>query len=508
MATCLTNRCKPGELPPPQHILAPWVKITINNNGTVVTVGNESAPGSDPKHSACIMSMNFGLERSTIAKVTIHDEAGSSFVGFMEMLVKDLKCNVPGSNPIAQLDFGWVTRDCHGVIGLDKNQTKYFMIVLHIGCSFNSGKFVYELELTDKLNIHDEARVAKLRGNDGDQGVYMTDAITKLLTDQEYPPSVGAVEFKKLLPDKVNSVPIRFKYHDGDPEKGVKGRWEPNNVDKLNAVQEWLSKNVSEDGKGFIITYDASTPDGKIVIWEDPSLLCGEKFTANKCDKKSYVVNGGKDSRVISFNPSFRWTFSHLTASGGSMPNFGGNDRDSATGGKNVDELGKCEDLKRSQIKSGGVQNTITPSQIQVDKHGSNSQKVSEETLNASIRANYDISAISSIEAELVIVGDPNFKRASLVRGEFIEILFLNPFHLRPSADSNNPCFNWMATPLCNEVLTNSAWDIQSVNHQIELGKYYTTVKIRLAAPGSDVNVGDPFGGPGSGGWKPPPACR
>ena len=99
------------------------------------------------------------------------------------------------------------------------------MMINTVECNFDGGKLMYTLELTDLLDHHAEARVDPVKGEDGERGVYLVDAIREVLTDPEYPPSVSTVEFKRLTDDGKSTENIRFKDHDGDPLKGPKGKW-------------------------------------------------------------------------------------------------------------------------------------------------------------------------------------------------------------------------------------------------------------------------------------------
>ena len=78
----------------------------------------------------------------------------------------------------------------------------------------------------------------------------------------------------------------------------------------------------------------------------------------------------------------------------------------------------------------------------------------------------------------------------------------MNPFHLISSGNSSE----WLAKPACNEILTNSDWMVKSVNHQINAGRYITTLGLFLTAPGIETPIGGSVGG-GSRGWTPKTDC-
>ena len=66
-------------------------------------------------------------------------------------------------------------------------------------------------------------------------------------------------------------------------------------------------------------------------------------------------------------------------------------------------------------------------------------------------------------------------------------------------------CGDWLADPICNDVLSNRAWLVRSVTHRISEGKFSTTFGVYLVTPGIDIDIDEPLGGVGSGGWKPTP---
>jgi hypothetical protein len=498
---CLTKagQCFPERLPEDAAVLSPFVKITLTARNVEISVGNKSAPQNN--HNAVITNFEYGSTDAAIAKVTIHDQEGSSFVKFMEDLVKDMKCTSQAA--LALIDFGWIKLNCKDSIGVKRLREPYHLIVNAIDCNFQDGKIIYEVEFTDKMNRHAEGRNAVTYGETGGKGWYLKDAIETFLKDRNLPPSVDVVTFKKI--EYSSGVPILsdilWKHHDSDPVKGPKGVWEANNLDKLNVVKTWLSAELSKDDKNFIIMYIPTTPGGEIRILEDPKQSCKEVGSPNSPCILKYVVNGGGTNPVISFNPQFRFTWSALASSGGGMGtgNVGTNLDGKSTGHD-------CVTLSRSHIKTGGVQMTNAATKNAYERgNGKEPELNTEKAQKQQLLANFTAAIDPSIKADLVIVGDPTLENA-LLRGFALGLVFINPFHLLPNPSSS--CGEWLAAPLCNEVLTNARWIIDGISHSITSdGKFTTTIKIWLAAPGVQLDIGDPFGGKGSGGWVPPVLC-
>ena len=103
-----------------------------------------------------------------------------------------------------------------------------------------------------------------------------------------------------------------------------------------------------------------------------------------------------------------------------------------------------------------------------------------------------------------MIVGDPQIMRPSLaINAKNVKIVFLNPFYVF----SGGSCGDWLAAPACNEVLSNKAWIVKAIVHRISEGRFTTTLGLWLGSPGIDLDIGQPLGGAGSGGWVPPANC-
>ena len=111
-----------------------------------------------------------------------------------------------------------------------------------------------------------------------------------------------------------------------------------------------------------------------------------------------------------------------------------------------------------------------------------------------------------SVSADLVIMGDPKLKPFTTV-SRLVTIMFINPFHhVATTVMTDDDCGHWLADPVCNEILSNRGWMVESVTHRIENGNYTTTLHITLPMPGIDLNMGG-FAGADRKGWRPPTQC-
>lgn len=485
MADCmsLTGGCL--ILPEPGHVLGPYVKVTFEKSGIEVTVGNNSSP--DIQNHAIITDFEFGNSDGVTCRVTIMDEAGSSFVNFMEDMLKNYKCT---ANPVnvtsAKMEFGWIKAFCPDSVTANISPTFYLMVV-DVICNFGGGKFTYEFTCVDISKSGFDVRYDKTLPK-----MCLTDAIRTMLTDPDYPPAVTSVDFLRWTPGG-SEEPIKWKFWDCSPIKGPFGNWPSLNLDKLNTAKSWLRQWMTDRDKAVIPAYDATVKGGKVIFWEDRKPQCGE--TAPQFCKRKYIVNGGKMSPVLDFQPKFKFYWHSLMSSAGVMGSMA---IEPGTGDyKNPGILG-CNTLSRGAIKSVGGTTSIEVSENMRDRNGSTSQKDAIDASSREMIASKPF--IDSIEADLVLVGDPTFSPKFAQSELPIQIVFLNPFHIFPAG----ACAEWLAFPKINDVLSNKAWRVKQCTHRIQEGKFTTTLSVYLAAPGVDIDVGEPFGGSGSCGWQPP----
>jgi len=501
------------KLPEPGETLAPWVQITIQNpsagagSGGSITVGNRSFP-SNP-HTAVIKSFEFGKADSLSCRVVVHDEQGGSFVKFAEALLKDYKCAKPPFN--MKVEWGWVKTNC-GAPASPRLSKPAYMIVGMMETNFTGGKFQYEITGTEVFSSGQEGGSEEVIGGDGDEGVYLRDAIEQYLTE-EPPPIVGKVKFCKVV--RGNCVPVAFEEGEKTSEngrsaswKGPKGKWQCQGQDKLRTVVRWLEGWRSENKKAFVPFYNDESADGEVIFWEDPKPQCSQNSPDEGC-VGFYLVNGGKESPVIEFNPSFKWDFAMLTNVGGntSVQTIDPTDNNAKTKGRD-----ECPTLSRTGNPGAGHGMSTPQSENHDNRFGQGGTEKNREAQDAMFRA---LRPADMIEADLVLVGDPSIHPLTHYQKP-VSIAFINPFHLLGASNAAfggatdtsgiGSCGEWLALPLCNPVLSNDKWQIKSITHRIEAGKYTTTLRVYLAVPGVDLDTGQNLGGSALG-WKPPAGC-
>ena len=296
--------------PPDGASMSPWVEVTFNTSGVTLTVGNNSSPQNN--NHAVIKDFEFGHANGFECRITIVDEQGSSFVAFMDDLLKDSRCAKPPGGITMNVNFGWVMDHCPSSVTVVKNVSPYYMSCDNVECNFSGGKFHFQVVGKDITTRMFEFSEVKNYGDDKNE-MYLVDAIETMLTTGT--PSVSKVSF--------------WNYNDGDTlvpviwqENGILGRlgtWHGRGTDKMNVALDWVSQCLTFNGKTVIPTYNSEEPGGEIIFWEDFSPGCGQTRNWDVNCLGTYIVNGAEQSDVIEFNPKIRWNFYSLDSGGGNM---------------------------------------------------------------------------------------------------------------------------------------------------------------------------------------------
>ena len=95
--------------------------------------------------------------------------------------------------------------------------------------------------------------------------------------------------------------------------------WETKGLNPLATIMDWLGDVRTENDKGMTCGWGTGTcKTPTLVIWEDGKPECQTGPPTNPCatSVRTYVVNGGNCSSVISFNPNIKWTTPNVLARG------------------------------------------------------------------------------------------------------------------------------------------------------------------------------------------------
>lgn len=483
----------PHHLPERGWTLGPWVKVCFLRSDFEITVGNESCPQNG--HNACIKSFEFGQADGLTCKITIQDQQGSDFVYFMQNLMMDFKKLVSTQALTVKAQWGWVKSGCIEPIPPAASPV-HVMLLDSVETDFAQGKFTFEITAKDLPYKMGEARAEKWYGTEA-QPMTLKDALTAMLTDPDEKPAVSNVKFLRL----VHQAPevCNFKFWPKGPEHS----WRTRGMDKITCARAWIKSFMTDQDKGWTMAYDDVEGADTIIFWEDPKPICNKAKDWKSPSIGTYIVNGGKKSPVIEFNPRLRWDFGSLINSGGTMGNSIVMPKPNDDDGKGHTTGDEDCDFKRilDVTHSAGIGAHDTEDDVTKDVYPiGHQQEYKEKALAKDARANRLIA--QPIQADLVIVGDPTLvppAQGILVRN--CSIVFINPYYI--TGRQANGCGEWLASQICNEILTNKAWLINRITHKISPGHYTTTLGVYLAAPGLDVNTYDPLGGKGSCGWVP-----
>jgi hypothetical protein len=491
---CIPNYyCPPLNIPGPAdeqaESFAPIVEILIGGSN-FITVGNQSFP-ADP-HTAVIKSFEFGFIDSPEMKIEILDEKAGEFSVLVDALVKCAKL-ATGLGTELKARWGWTMTTCENTKKV--LWSPWSKSILHqIEVNYSQGKIKYNLTCKTVETIHENLREDRTYGEDGKK-MHLEDAIVALCNID---PSVRVRFCRRNKDGKLECGLGLFEWYQFG-KKGPKEIWQADNESRYATISKWVAPyridDGSPEGKGIILVMDPLEKD-QLIVLQDPGPNPGEPATACTSSIGSFIVNGGKCSPVIEFNPTFNWTAGYASfAAGGSTDS-------SQQSTSHYKEDAKWDNQEKPHGENVGPQTENTADQPSQAAYGP--KEVHKET-NKSMQAHLKASRITDInihpiKADLKILGDPRpqFIIVDQWLGKTIGIIAINPFHI--SGSKNQGCGDWLAQPLCNEILSNKGWVVMGINHSIKEGSYTTTLKVFLPTPGIEIAHSDPLGGQGSNG--------
>ena len=276
---------------------------------------------------------------------------------------------------------------------------------------------------------------------------------------------------------------------------GAFGKYAPKNMTPMMAATEWLKGVKSRPNEKAIIgLWDVTSETPRLVFTEDPNPRCDCKgYDPKKSGLGTYIVNGGKNSPVLSFQPKVKWPFQAAGPGGGNVasPHSGTVDHMS-----DVPQPG-CKGLVKVGGKGGAHGNPI-PNETLTLQSGKNANQDAIESVHRYTRA-YQVH--NSITCQLTIQGDPSFFSPLFLVGRTFSIIVINPYHYNSKGSSSDTtCGEWLAQPVINSTFSNRSWFIQGCTHQIKEGSYQTLFDLFLPAPGIDISPDLPVGCKDSGG--------
>lgn len=505
-----TFQCGTTMLPVDGYAFAPFIELILQTQNEIITVGNKSRP---PNHSAVIKSMEYGSSEGMGVSIEIFDEQGGNFTKSMESINKSLGSAAKDIQAL-RLDFGWIvqnkcTIDAPEKISVKSKTGDYIhLLPINLMVVYEGGKIKYTLEAQDLCSRVADVRMECNIGRD-DAKVPLKQAIRTFMKQYQPPPFFDVEFWPAAAAGRADYTGPEwvFKESDGGKE-GPKGVWSTNQQNKLATLRRWIAPLTTSNGKGIILQWKGknvtnTNEGGTIILQEDPTDKCASFDPCKSLNSissvgvwpKTYIVNGGKYSPVLSFNPQVKWTFSGQGKSGGSQSAASG--AGAKPKGNDCDGKVEVEKAGTSTKTTGGNQTSHWRSYDQESSKGLKANAAHES-------ANAFREALSPIEAELKIIGDPSMIFPIDLFAKTVSLIVVNPFHIKGNKRFGDVKNDWLSSPMCNPVFSNKAWRISGVNHQIKEGSYVTILKLNLDAPNQQLPPGSSLGGDQSGGMKLP----
>lgn len=461
---------------------APYVSVRLSSGGNEITVGNESYP-SNP-NTAVVKSIEYGFIDKNEGKIEIVDEEGGELSIFLDAVAKCMKSVGQGS--IITFKVGWIYTTCDGGSNMIPGPG-LSSVVLSIESSISNGiiKFIINFGPVEAIEMN--KRYDKTFGTESDP-IKLEEAINQLAQLDD------PINVKYAWYDQ--SGKIRYGSHEwvNHGEGGPKAAWRADNQTKYAAIAKWIESYRVKDGKedkGVVLIHDPEHPK-TLTILRNPNPVCGEIEFPNQLHLGTFIVNGGKCSNVLEFNP----TLNFVNATG-TMAAGGG------TSGplKSNQEFKEDEKLScnKPHGENAGPQIQTTPNDSSVFTDGANAIKETNKSQESHAEASklVEISA-SPIDAELRLVGIVDSRFHKIIAGYTCSIVVINPFTIK-GGFAGSSCGDFLKRADCHPWFSNSNWMVMGVNHAVQEGSFVTTLKVKLAVPGLGLDGGSTIGANSTG---------
>jgi hypothetical protein len=480
--------CRGGKIIKPLNAagLAPWVICSfvdcnpIKGDQIAATVGSfdPAVRGSKKRGivppESIIKSFSCGFSDGIGCKLEILDRKGTKLGNFFKNLDKEIDQEKTKSNFIMKIMYGWTSTVCPGKNASNKygnmpSSKCIYYLPNTLQINYTQGGFRYILEGIDTQQKQFQTNNDKIYPEGGGK-MKLKDAVIQAW--KESIPSTK-VSFKRKLPPvpgqpgRIVDIAEPFVNESGQPAMSI---WKCDGVGTMAAVVNWKGPFKTDKGKGLKPVWNDKDSEPHITYIESGC----EVLPSDQC-LRTYIVNGGKHSPVISFNPTIAWN-PQATAEA-----YGGGAGSTDTGASHkrvgVDE-NDCIVVKSDD--GVGVRTAIPPTEASVENEGpDNAQKATDSAMAAQAHANNELN--EPISAELIVQGDPQMCHILDWIPQYISIVVVNPFHPVLSAGGKSgqiKTSEWLANPTCNPILTSKTYRITAINHDIKEGSYTTTIKV------------------------------
>jgi hypothetical protein len=494
----------PQNQPPPFAVLIPWVKIAINGdidnpNAQVITVGNESQGGQTAY--AAIKSFQYGSSDGFTVKFEIVDVQGGNFCSFVNKLAQDLKEDNFDEDHKIIFRWGWSGDECGSngegsLASIDARliSGSHTAIIRHIVPVLENGMFRFTITCVDPSDIYHEQVVdAEV------PEIPLVHAITTLFVAYAVPSVDSVIYQMRDAKGNIVSMPDEpdrpfFASNNGINEQtlGPKVKWNTLGRTPLSILRDWLGVVESINGQGFKVMFESGAKGINLIIRENDKPGC-EKFPQipdiDPLEKRVYIVNGGVQSKVLSFTPNIKWIYVPSLKAGAVQ------DKNQQKDVKQDDQkLEDCQDGDKPKNTKPGITTMQSPSHPIDDSRGSDAMV---DRMRADRKQFLAENAFEAITAELRIQGDPSYQYIQDI-GQLITVVVINSFIPSGTTTTCDWTIQTMSSSsnlaLCNSVLSNKSWMIKSFFHDIKEGSYTTTLELVLAQPGIDTDINNGIG--------------
>lgn len=474
---CSQCCCPPLNIPFDDLVMTPFVEVKVIGNGQTVSVGNNSSP---PNNHAVISSFKYGNTTSNsggcMMEIEIVDEAGSKIQNFFDRMATIACPQLISSRFWITATWGWIATNCDGT-SRPIASTTHTVQMISLDVVYGKGVTKFAVKGIDQLELMKDAGNFGTLGTDT-RPVHLKDAIRELVTQN------GCnVSFMRAGSTDRDA----WGFNVGG-RQGPLGSWRKSGNNFIQTILSWISPFRTDADKGVNFCFNSRREGGtldELILWESDVPNPGERV--NPCSRTigTFIVNGGSRSPVIDFSPTMNWTWAG-SSTGGTM-NQGGKDASIEKPNVNMGQCGGPQD--QATWRPGQPTFGALTSQA-VDAYGI--AGATEEIRKSTAQHSKANPTPKSVEAELRIQGQPALSDPVYLRGKSLSLIVVQPFHHQATGDG---CGEWLQTEPCNKILSNRAWLIMGSGHEIKSGSYTTTIKIRLDAPGADIDVDSPLGG-------------
>ena len=451
--------------------LAPWIVCSfvscrpIKGGQIAATVGS-----FDPaaKKEGLIKSYSMGFSDGTGCKLEIRDRKGSDLSYFFEKLSKS---PADGEDKYQmRVKFGWSCSHCGGPLQSMPVSTCHYFVPKTMQINYSKGGFNYIIEGDDLMQTVFQLQMDKTYPEGGGAGMKLKHAVIQAWKDTP----AGSIKctFKRRVPGSKDMVDIAEPFVNGSmqPVVSTSSGWQCKGTNPMSAVAEWKKDWKTDKGYGLRPVWVNGS--NKLEIMYIESGCTSRNF--DRCEQ-TYIVNGGKHSPVISFNPTINWSY-YATAE-----SYGGGAGSTDTGASMKRKAAMVDNdcIVVEAVENVGERTSLPPTDHVVENEGpENAQQASDEGMNAQSSAN---NFFEPMTAELIVQGDPEMDQTLHWIDKRISIVVINPFHPVVKLEGKRGQIKnseWLASPTCNPILTSKKWMINEVSHNMKEGSYTTTIKV------------------------------